>query len=107
MNPSTRGPAALPPNRSLRVGWRDVKRLLRHPMVDVAIKALGRNRLQTGLTMLGLACHDTARSIPFRGLPVARWGLTSRFVFAMSLPSLRYDYLAPRRIVFGWGRWPG
>ena len=27
---------------------------LRHPMVDVAIKALGRNRLQTGLTMLGI-----------------------------------------------------
>jgi putative ABC transport system permease protein len=26
----------------------------RHPMVDVAIKALGRNRLQTGLTMLGI-----------------------------------------------------
>ena len=31
-----------------------MKRLLRHPMVDVAIKALGRNRLQTGLTMLGI-----------------------------------------------------
>ena len=29
-------------------------KLLRHPMVDVAIKALGRNRLQTGLTMLGI-----------------------------------------------------
>jgi putative ABC transport system permease protein len=25
-----------------------------HPMVDVALKALGRNRLQTGLTMLGI-----------------------------------------------------
>ena len=32
-----------------------MKRLLRHPMVDVAIKALGRNRLQTGLTMLGIS----------------------------------------------------
>jgi putative ABC transport system permease protein len=31
-----------------------MKYLLRHPMVDVAIKALGRNRLQTGLTMLGI-----------------------------------------------------
>jgi putative ABC transport system permease protein len=31
-----------------------MKRLLRHPMVDVAIKALSRNRLQTGLTMLGI-----------------------------------------------------
>jgi putative ABC transport system permease protein len=31
-----------------------MRRLLRHPMVDVAIKALGRNRLQTGLTMLGI-----------------------------------------------------
>ena len=29
-------------------------KLVRHPMVDVAIKALGRNRLQTGLTMLGI-----------------------------------------------------
>jgi putative ABC transport system permease protein len=29
-------------------------KLLSHPMVDVAIKALGRNRLQTGLTMLGI-----------------------------------------------------
>ena len=28
--------------------------LLRHPMVDVAMKALGRNRMQTGLTMLGI-----------------------------------------------------
>ena len=28
---------------------------LRHPVVDTAIKALGRNRLQTGLTMLGIA----------------------------------------------------
>src|SRR5688572_11375769 len=32
-----------------------MKRLSRlHPMVDVALKALGRNRLQTGLTMLGI-----------------------------------------------------
>jgi putative ABC transport system permease protein len=31
-----------------------MKKLLRHPMVSVAIKALGRNRLQTGLTMLGI-----------------------------------------------------
>jgi putative ABC transport system permease protein len=32
-----------------------MKRLSRlHPMVDVAVKALGRNRLQTGLTMLGI-----------------------------------------------------
>ena len=31
-----------------------MKKLLRHPMVDIAIKALGRNRLQTGLTMLGI-----------------------------------------------------
>ena len=31
-----------------------MRRLARHPMVDVAIKALGRNRLQTGLTMLGI-----------------------------------------------------
>ena len=31
-----------------------MKNLLRHPMVDVALKALGRNRLQTGLTMLGI-----------------------------------------------------
>jgi len=31
-----------------------MNRLLRHPMVDVAIKALSRNRLQTGLTMLGI-----------------------------------------------------
>jgi ABC-type antimicrobial peptide transport system permease subunit len=31
-----------------------MKRLLRHPMVSVALKALGRNRLQTGLTMLGI-----------------------------------------------------
>jgi putative ABC transport system permease protein len=29
-------------------------KLLRHPMVSVAMKALGRNRLQTGLTMLGI-----------------------------------------------------
>ncbi len=31
-----------------------MKKLLRHPTVDIAIKALGRNRLQTGLTMLGI-----------------------------------------------------
>jgi putative ABC transport system permease protein len=31
-----------------------MKRILRHPMFDVAFKALGRNRLQTGLTMLGI-----------------------------------------------------
>jgi len=31
-----------------------MKRLLKHPMVDVAMKALSRNRLQTGLTMLGI-----------------------------------------------------
>jgi putative ABC transport system permease protein len=31
-----------------------MKTLLRHPMVSVAVKALGRNRLQTGLTMLGI-----------------------------------------------------
>src|SRR5688500_8942615 len=31
-----------------------MNRILRHPMVDVALKALGRNRLQTGLTMLGI-----------------------------------------------------
>ncbi|HEX8029542.1 MAG TPA: ABC transporter permease [Vicinamibacterales bacterium] len=31
-----------------------MKKLLRHPMVAVAIKALGRNRLQTSLTMLGI-----------------------------------------------------
>ena len=31
-----------------------MKQVLRHPMVDVAMKALGRNRLQTGLTMLGI-----------------------------------------------------
>ncbi|MCA1585883.1 MAG: ABC transporter permease [Acidobacteria bacterium] len=28
--------------------------LLRHPIVDIALKALTRNRLQTGLTMLGI-----------------------------------------------------
>ena len=32
----------------------DVNKLLRHPIVDIALKALGRNRLQTGLTMLGI-----------------------------------------------------
>jgi putative ABC transport system permease protein len=31
-----------------------MNKLLRHPMVDVALKALGRNRLQTALTMLGI-----------------------------------------------------
>jgi putative ABC transport system permease protein len=31
-----------------------MRKLLRHPVVDIAIKALGRNRLQTGLTMLGI-----------------------------------------------------
>jgi putative ABC transport system permease protein len=31
-----------------------MKKLLRHPTVDIAVKALGRNRLQTGLTMLGI-----------------------------------------------------
>ena len=29
-------------------------KMRRHPMVDVALKALGRNRLQTGLTLLGI-----------------------------------------------------
>ena len=46
----TRGLSLLRASR----GAGDMKRLLRHPMVDVAIKALGRNRLQTGLTMLGI-----------------------------------------------------
>src|SRR5687767_11722194 len=33
-----------------------MRRLSRlHPMVDVALKALGRNRLQTALTMLGIS----------------------------------------------------
>jgi len=31
-----------------------MKRLLRHPVIDIAVKALGRNRLQTSLTMLGI-----------------------------------------------------
>jgi putative ABC transport system permease protein len=31
-----------------------MKRFLRNPVVDMAIKALGRNRLQTSLTMLGI-----------------------------------------------------
>jgi putative ABC transport system permease protein len=31
-----------------------IRSRLRHPMVDVAFKALGRNRLQTALTMLGI-----------------------------------------------------
>ncbi len=32
-----------------------MRKFLRHPVVDTAIKALSRNRLQTGLTMLGIA----------------------------------------------------
>jgi len=32
-----------------------MKQFLRHPVVDTALKALGRNRLQTSLTMLGIA----------------------------------------------------
>jgi putative ABC transport system permease protein len=32
-----------------------MKKWLRHPVVDIALKALSRNRLQTGLTMLGIA----------------------------------------------------
>ena len=32
-----------------------MQKFLRHPVVDTAIKALGRNRLQTVLTMLGIA----------------------------------------------------
>ena len=32
-----------------------MKKFLRHPVVDTAIKALSRNRLQTVLTMLGIA----------------------------------------------------
>jgi hypothetical protein len=31
-----------------------IKHWLNHPFVDLALKALGRNRLQTGLTMLGM-----------------------------------------------------
>ena len=31
-----------------------MKKFLRHPVVNTAIRALGRNRLQTGLTMLGI-----------------------------------------------------
>ncbi|MCC7126480.1 MAG: ABC transporter permease [Acidobacteria bacterium] len=31
-----------------------IKRWLSHPLVDLALKALGRNRLQTGLTLLGM-----------------------------------------------------
>jgi len=31
-----------------------IKRWLSHPYVDLALKALGRNRLQTGLTLLGM-----------------------------------------------------
>jgi putative ABC transport system permease protein len=31
-----------------------IRRWLSHPIVDLALKALGRNRLQTGLTMLGM-----------------------------------------------------
>ena len=36
-----------------------MKKLLRHPMISVAIKALGRNRLQTGLTMEGDLVAET------------------------------------------------
>ena len=32
-----------------------IYQLLRHLVVNTAIKALGRNRLQSGLTMLGIA----------------------------------------------------
>ncbi len=32
-----------------------MKQLLRHPVVNTAIKALTRNRLQTSLTILGIA----------------------------------------------------
>jgi len=32
-----------------------MKKVLKHPVIDTAIKALSRNRLQTGLTMLGIA----------------------------------------------------
>src|SRR3970040_2392195 len=31
-----------------------IRSRLRHPTIDVALKAPGRNRLQTGLTMLGI-----------------------------------------------------
>jgi putative ABC transport system permease protein len=31
-----------------------IRRWLSHPLVDLALKALGRNRLQTGLTLLGI-----------------------------------------------------
>jgi putative ABC transport system permease protein len=31
-----------------------IRRWLSHPLVDLALKALGRNRLQTGLTLLGM-----------------------------------------------------
>ena len=31
-----------------------IRRWLRHPLVDLALKALVRNRLQTGLTLLGM-----------------------------------------------------
>ena len=31
-----------------------IRHWLSHPVVDLAVKALGRNRLQTGLTMLGM-----------------------------------------------------
>ena len=31
-----------------------IRHWLNHPVVDLAVKALGRNRLQTGLTMLGM-----------------------------------------------------
>jgi putative ABC transport system permease protein len=32
-----------------------MRRFLRHPVVETAVKALGRNRLQSGLTVLGVA----------------------------------------------------
>ena len=51
--PSTLNAAALPPRCSLRAGAHD-RRACVIPMVDVALKALGRNRLQTALTMLGI-----------------------------------------------------
>src|SRR6185436_1587 len=35
-------------------GAGEMKKFLRHPTVHTAIKALGRNRLQTSLTMLGI-----------------------------------------------------
>ena len=38
-----------------------IRNALRHPMVDVAVNALGRNRLQTGLTMLGITVGVATR----------------------------------------------